>query len=90
MEQKFSALTSTLLECGLFGLVHLCHHGILKTSDGFLLMPVSATLWVIQMFFVAFLFATLRALSGSIFVAIVAHSVFNLTMNLTIFTFLWN
>jgi hypothetical protein len=42
------------------------------------------------MFFVAFLFATLRALSGSIFVAIVAHSVFNLTMNLTIFTFLWN
>jgi uncharacterized protein len=28
MEQKFSALTSTLLECGLFGLVHLCNHGI--------------------------------------------------------------
>jgi hypothetical protein len=89
MEQKLSVSISTIIECGLFALVHLCHHGILKTAGGLVFMPIPATLWVIQMFFVAFMFSWLRAKSGSIFVAIVAHSVFNLTMNLLIFMFLW-
>ena len=89
MEQKLSVLSSTIIECGLFALVHLCHHGILKTVGGLVFMPIPATLWVIQMFFVAFMFSWLRAKSGSIFIAIVAHSFFNLTMNIFIFMFLW-
>ena len=89
MEQKLSVVNSTIIECGFFALVHLCHHGILKTAGGLVFMPIPATLWVIQMFLVAFMFSWLRAKSGSIFVAIVAHSVFNLTMNFFIFAFLW-
>lgn len=89
MEQKLSVVSSTIIECGFFAFVHLCHHGILKTAGGLVFMPIPATLWVIQMFLVAFMFSWLRAKSGSIFVAIVAHSVFNLTMNLLIFAFLW-
>jgi len=37
----------------------------------------------------ALLFAYLRKTSGSLMLAIAAHSSFNLVMNLTIFGFLW-
>ncbi len=89
LEQKWSVLISTLIECSLFGVVHLCHHGFIKASNGLEFLPISGALWVIQMFFVAWMFAWLRAKSGSIFVAILAHSFFNLTMNFFIFGFLW-
>jgi len=89
LEQKWKVVTSTIIECGLFSVIHLIHHGILKTAAGFSLLPVSGVLWVMQMFFVALMFAWLRMKSGSIFIAIVAHMVFNITMNSTIFLFLW-
>lgn len=88
-EQKFSVLTSVIIECLLFAVIHLVHHGIIKTTNGLIFLPLSGTLWMIQMFFVAFMFAWLRSKTGSIFTAIVAHIVFNLTMNCIIFLFLW-
>lgn len=89
LEQKFSVRISTIMECSFFALVHQVHHGIIKTSTGLTFLPLSGTLWFIQMFLVAWMFAWLRKISGSIFVPILAHMVFNLTMNTTIFLFLW-
>lgn len=88
-EQKFSVTTSTIIECSLFAVIHLAHHGIIKTANGLAFLPLSGVLWMIQMFLVAFMFAWLRNKTGSIFTAILAHMVFNLVMNLTIFLFLW-
>lgn len=89
LEQKFSVRVSTVMECSLFALVHQVHHGIINTADGLTFLPLSGTLWFILMFFVAWIFAWLRKRSGSIFISILAHMVFNLIMNITIFLFLW-
>lgn len=89
LEQKLSVTSSTVIECSLFALVHLVHHGIIKTAAGLDFLPASGLLWMLQMFLVAWIFSWLRAKSGSIYIAILAHMVFNLTMNLTIFLFLW-
>lgn len=89
LEQKLSVFTSTTIECSLFAIVHLVHHGIIKTATGLTLLPVSGFLWMLQMFFVALMFSWLRTKTGSLYTAILAHMVFNLTMNFTIFLFLW-
>ena len=89
LEQKWSVAASTVVECSLFSVIHLIHHGILQTATGFSFLPVSGALWVMQMFLVSLMFAWLRMKSGSIFIAIVAHMIFNITMNTTIFLFLW-
>ncbi len=89
LEQKFPIFTCALIESAFFALVHLAHHGILKSKEGFEFLPISASLWVLHMFGVALMFAWLRSKSGSIYVCIASHSAFNLTMNLLIFKFLW-
>jgi membrane protease YdiL (CAAX protease family) len=89
LEQRFGVRASTTTECAAFGLVHVCHHGLLLTAAGFALRPLSGPLWVTLMFCAALLFAYLRKRSGSVVPAIVAHACFNLVMNLTIFGFLW-
>ena len=89
LEQKFSINISTVIECALFALVHQVHHGIIKTASGLTFLPVSGVIWFVLMFLVAWMFASLRSKSGSIFVAILAHIIFNVTMNTTIFLFLW-
>jgi membrane protease YdiL (CAAX protease family) len=89
LERRFTERASTNAECAAFGLVHLCHHGLMLTALGFALRPISGGLWVVLMFGAARLFAYLRKRSGSLLPAIVAHICFNLVMNLTIFGFLW-
>jgi membrane protease YdiL (CAAX protease family) len=89
LERRFSVRASTIAECAAFGLVHLCHHGLLLTAAGLALRPLSGPLWVALMFGAALLFAYLRKSSGSLVPAIVAHVCFNFVMNLTIFGFLW-
>lgn len=89
LERRFSVRASTFTECAAFGVVHLCHHGLLWTAASLTLLPVSGPVWAVLMFGAAFLFARLRKASGSLLPAIVAHAAFNLVMNLTIFGFLW-
>jgi membrane protease YdiL (CAAX protease family) len=89
LEQRFSARSSTALECAAFGLVHLFHHGLVFGAAGMFIRPVSGALWVTAMFLTAALFATLRQRSGSLFPAMAAHAAFNATMNAVIFGFLW-
>jgi hypothetical protein len=90
LEQRLSVRLSTLIECGLFGLVHLCHHGIAIGAAGLTIRPISAAIWVGAMFLTAFLFAAIRKRTGSLFPAIAAHAAFNATMNAVIFAFLWH
>jgi hypothetical protein len=89
LEEKFSVRASTVLECAAFGVVHLCHHGLIVSASGLSIRPVSAILWMGAMFLVALLFASIRKRSGSLLPAILSHAVFNAVMNATIFVFLW-
>ena len=89
LEEQLSIKSSTIVECAVFGVVHLCHHGLLFTAAGITILPFSAGIWVILMFSVALLFAWHRRRSGSLYPAIVSHSSFNLTMNIIIFSVLW-
>lgn len=89
LADRHGALRATLVEAGLFALVHLCHHGILATPDGVRLLPVSGALWVMQMFLLALLFAWLRRRAGSVLPAVAAHAAFNAAMNGWIFGQLW-
>jgi uncharacterized protein len=79
---------SMVIESGIFGLVHLFHHGLVRSNGSIHFYPVSGMLWVILMFLTAYGFALLRKRSGSIYPAITAHAVFNLVMNFYIFFFL--
>ncbi len=89
LEQRWSVRTSTYIECAAFGLVHLCHHGLVLEAAGWRVRPLSAALWVLLMFLTALLFAHLRKRSGSLFPPMAAHAAFNATMNAVIFAFLW-
>lgn len=90
LEQRLSVKLATALECAVFGLVHLCHHGLVMGVGGVTLRPLSGALWVLLMFAVACMFAALRKRSASLFPAMAAHAAFNAAMNAVIFAFLWN
>jgi len=89
LEEHFDIQASTILECAAFGLVHLCHHGLLRTAAGIVLLPASGALWVALMFLTALLFARIRKRTGSIYPSMASHAAFNLTMNIVIFSTLW-
>jgi membrane protease YdiL (CAAX protease family) len=89
LQEKFSVTTSTLSEAGLFGVVHLCHHGLFLTAAGISIRPVSGAIWVALMFATALLFAWLRQRSRSLYPAMLCHAAFNATMNVWIFSMLW-
>ncbi len=89
LERRWSARASTVAECGLFAVVHLCHHGLVASAAGITLLPLSGAIWMVLMFGAALLFAALRKASGSLYPAMAAHAAFNLAMNVLIFHFLW-
>jgi membrane protease YdiL (CAAX protease family) len=89
LEEKLSVKASTSIECAAFGIVHLCHHGLVLGAAGVTIRPFSGALWVVLMFLVALMFAEIRKRSGSLFPAMASHAAFNATMNSLIFAFLW-
>jgi membrane protease YdiL (CAAX protease family) len=89
LQERHGARQATLMEASLFALVHLCHHGIVAGAAGYRLLPLSASLWVAQMFALSLLFAWLRRSSDSVLPAIAAHAAFNAAMNGWIFARLW-
>jgi hypothetical protein len=69
-----------------FASIHLLHHG-LTLSDGVAgFRVVSGAVWFGMMFLLSIMFSTLRSAGGSIWLAIIAHSAFNLAMNAAIFS----
>lgn len=89
LEERLNTRLSKIMECAAFGVVHLCHHGLLLTVTGVNLLPASGVLWVLLMFLVALNFACLRKQSGSLYPAMASHASFNLAMNVIIFSVLW-
>ncbi|MGZ3183308.1 MAG: CPBP family intramembrane glutamic endopeptidase [Telluria sp.] len=89
LEGPLGARGATLCECALFGVVHLCHHGLFVSATGVGWLPLSGTIWAGLMFLTALLFAGLRRASGSLFPAMAAHMAFNATMNALILWRLW-
>lgn len=89
LAERFGKRVATAIECGFFGIVHLCHHGLWRDASGAWQMHASAPLWVVLMMATAWLFARIRQGSGSLYPAMLAHAGFNLVMNLMIFATLW-
>ena len=89
LQERFGAFRAVVSEAGLFGLVHVCHHGLWLSDGGWAFRPVSGLLWMLLMFGTALMFSALRQRSGSLGPAIVAHATFNATMNTFIFAALW-
>lgn len=89
LEIRLNAKASALIECAVFGGVHLFHHGLSRSASGITLLPVSGILWVILMFAIALTFAWLTKRSESLFPAMASHASFNLFMNVTIFAMIW-
>lgn len=86
LSQLYSYRRAMIIDSLFFALVHLFHHGFVKDSSGVIhFYPLSGFLWVVLMFCTALVFAWLKRSSDSIYPAIVAHAVFNVTMNITIF-----
>ena len=88
-EQRLSPAGATHLQSALFALVHLCHHGIVATATGLVVLPVSGGLWVLLMFGFSWVCAWLRRSSDSLLPAMAAHAAFNASMNAFIFAYLW-
>ncbi len=72
-----------------FGSVHILHHGLSWDSTGMHFLLVSGLLWVVLMMGMSWFFTQCRQRGDSIWPAVVAHSAFNLGMNLTIFLILF-
>jgi len=82
---RFSAKVATVIDSSAFALVHLAHFGIVYADGDFKLLPIPSILWVIALFFTCLGFNRARREAGSIWGAVVAHAIFNLTMNYFIF-----
>ncbi|HYG17860.1 MAG TPA: CPBP family intramembrane glutamic endopeptidase [Ohtaekwangia sp.] len=85
LQQKVSDKNSGLIEAAIFGIVHVFHHGLVMQQGQIRFYPLSGLIWIVLMFGVAMAFLWLKRKSGSIYPAIVAHAIFNLTMNWIIF-----
>ncbi len=86
LQDWLSERWATHLECGVFALVHLCHHGLHWQNGTLALWWPSALVWMALMFGVARLFAHWRTQSGSVWPAVVSHMAFNGAMGGYIFT----
>ena len=71
-----------------FSGIHAFHHGIYWDSTGIHVRIISGLLWFLIIMGLSWIFTKCREKSGSIWTSVIAHSAFNLSMNITIFLFL--
>ncbi len=79
-------MAGVVISAAVFAALHVMHHGLLRTPDGWGYVGWSGATWFALMFSTSLVFSTLRMRSGSIWTAVVAHAGFNLAMNGIIFT----
>jgi membrane protease YdiL (CAAX protease family) len=77
--------TATLVNGLAFAGVHLLHYAVERNADWWHVRVVPGMLWFALMMGLSWVFTLCREKSGSIWPAVLAHAVFNLVMNLTIF-----
>ena len=78
-ELRWSHRIAMLIQASAFALVHLAHYGL----DPF--QPALIAVWLPSMFAVALVLGWVARESGSLWCAVIAHSVFNLGMNVIVF-----
>ncbi|MDA0346880.1 MAG: type II CAAX endopeptidase family protein [Verrucomicrobia bacterium] len=90
VQEKHGWTSAVVVNASLFAGVHLFHHGINRTAGGWTILWVSGFLWFMfmLMFVVSVCFSWLRLRYNSLVPSIVAHSFFNLVMNVTFFYWL--
>ena len=79
---KLGTLASLVIQAAAFALVHLAHYGL----DPF--QPELILVWLPSMFLAGYMFGWITVKSGSIWCAVLSHSVYNLGMNAIVFFFL--
>lgn len=75
LTKRWGLATAMVLQAAAFALVHLSHYGLKPFQ------PQLILLFITSMFVVALLFGWIRYRSGSVWVAVVSHAIFNLGMN---------
>lgn len=75
LTKRWGVATAMVLQAAAFALVHLAHYGLNP------LQPRLILLFIPSMFVVALLFGWIRYRSGSVWVAVASHAIFNLGMN---------
>jgi hypothetical protein len=83
--RRWNATVATVVNTFSFGLIHLHVHGIWRDGAGMHVRFVSSTLMVVLMAGTSYVFTICRLRSGSLWTAMVAHSVCNLVMIAAIF-----
>lgn len=78
---------ATWIDSAAFALVHMAHFGLVYAgpTGGWRLLLGPALLWMTCLLGTCLLFSLARSVSGSLVGSIVAHALFNLTMNYFIF-----
>ena len=76
---------ATLLDSAAFAVVHLAHFGLVYSGQGWHFLFWPSLLWVASLFVSCLLFTVGRAKSGSVWGAVMAHALFNVTMSYFIF-----
>ena len=76
---------AALVDSAAFAMVHVAHFGLVYSGQGWRFLPGPTLLWVTGLFITCLFFSVARAKSGSLVGAIVAHALFNLSMNYFIF-----
>lgn len=78
----WGARAGNLLQAAAFAMVHLAHYGLLPVQ------PALIALYLPTNFVVALVLAWMARRSGSLWIAVVAHSVYNLGLNALVFVLL--
>jgi hypothetical protein len=84
--ERSGQIAGIISSATIFASIHLLHHGLTLTDGAFGFRVVSGAVWFGMMFLTSIMFSTLRSAGRSIWLAIIAHSAFNLAMNAAIFS----
>jgi membrane protease YdiL (CAAX protease family) len=79
---KLGTSASLVIQAAAFALVHLAHYGL----DPF--QPELILVWLPSMFLAGYTFGWITVKSGSVWCAVISHTVYNLGMNAIVFFFL--
>jgi len=82
LSERWGARPATIVQAAAFAGVHLAHYGLRPFQ------PALIAVWVPSMFVAALAFGWIVKKSGSLWPAVVAHGVFNLSMNGLVFVLL--
>ena len=85
---RWGERAATLVNGLAFSAVHFLHYGIARDAGGWRFRLLPGMLWVLLMMGTSWLFTLCRKRSGSIWPAVLGHSIFNVVMNLTVFLIL--